>query len=203
MPQSRERHALYISLHRKIQKEHPEWGKEKVNEEVKAQLSVFPKEHKPNLKTKGSQDIVSGSQRGCTGSQKRISQVAGFYENGYWMGICPVCISHNLMDPKRSYRPEYQCEHFQKLRIPGKPSEFIFNRPSKRLTHESGNLGTEKYLLSYSRNKYQFVLYSVSPTGTRSLVRSCKKNEKLQLGPCEIELTWGPDTDIKLEDIPK
>ena len=70
MPQSRERHALYISLRRKIQKEHPEWGKEKVNEEVKAQLSVFLKEHKPNLKAKGSQDIVSGSQRGYTGSQQ-------------------------------------------------------------------------------------------------------------------------------------
>ena len=299
MPQSRERHALYISLHRKIQKEHPEWGKEKVNGEVKAQLSVFPKEHKPrrfatngkyrssythfpelsnwnenvpvtkeelfkfqegrcaicgkkpkrldydhdystglprglvchscnlllgrydngkytdsvdairpsierflantpvsqvqNLKTKGSQDIVSGSQRGCTGSQKRISQVSGSYENGYWTGVCPRCNHHNKMDPKRSYRPVEKCEHFQQLRIPGKPSEFIFNRPSKESTHESGNPGTEKYLLSYSRNKYQFVLYSVSPAGTRSLVRSCKKNEKLLLGSCEIELTWGPD----------
>ena len=51
----------------------------------------------------------------------------------------------------------------------------------------------DKYLLSYSRNKYQFVLYAVSPTGSRSLIKSMKKNEKLQLGPCEIELTWGPD----------
>ena len=131
----------------------------------------------------------------------RTSQVSGSYEDGYWMGICPVCILHNQMDPKRSFRPVEKCEHFQQLRIPGKPSEFIFNRPSKRLTHESVNTLTqnvnperEKYLLSYSRNKYQFVLYSVSPTGTRSLVRSCKKNEKLLLGSCEIELTWGPET---------
>ena len=156
-------------------------------------------------------------QRRATGAQKvnvnrvnrkpvnqgRTSQVSGSYENEYWMGICPVCISHNLMDPKRSYRPEYQCGHFQQLLSPGTASEFIFNRPSKRLTHESVNPltqnvnpvnpGTEKYLLSYSRNKYQFVLYSINPTGTKTIVRSCKKNEKLLLGPCEIELTWGPD----------
>ena len=53
----------------------------------------------------------------------------------------------------------------------------------------------EKYLLSYSRNKYQFVLYSVDFTGRKSLIRSCKKNDVLKLGPCEIVLTWGPDIE--------
>ena len=54
-------------------------------------------------------------------------------------------------------------------------------------------LPKEKYLLSYSRNKYQYVLYSVEQSGRRSLIKSCKKNDKINLGPCEIELTWGPE----------
>ena len=57
----------------------------------------------------------------------------------------------------------------------------------------SVNPVNEKYLLSYSRNKYQFVLYSIDTSGRKSLIRSCKKNDKINLGPCEIELTWGPD----------
>ena len=51
----------------------------------------------------------------------------------------------------------------------------------------------ERYLLSYSRNKYQFVLYFLNSDGTKSLVRSCKKNDILNLGSCEIQLTWGPE----------
>ena len=139
--------------------------------------------------------------------KRKISQVSGSYEEGSWMGICPVCILHNRMDPKRSYRPVEICDHFQQLRIPGKASEFIFNRPLIKLTHESVNPLTqnvnpvnqvrEKYILSYSRNKYQYVLYAIDSSGSRSLIRSCKKNEKLQFGPCEIELTWGPDIQIE------
>ena len=78
---------------------------------------------------------------------------------------------------------------------PARMAEYMRQRRAEKKDNVNPvNPGTEKYLLSYSRNKYQFVLlYSVSPTGTRSLVRSCKKNEKLFLGSCEIELTWGPD----------
>ncbi len=132
----------------------------------------------------------------------KTSQVSGSYEDGYWVGICPACNHHNRMDPKRSYRPADRCEHFQQLLKPGTASEFIFLRglsqssPNPREVNpltQNVNPGTERYLLSYSRNKYQFVLYSISPTGSRSIVRSLKKNEKLQLGPCEIELTWRPD----------
>ena len=57
------------------------------------------------------------------------------------------------------------------------------------------NPSNEKYLLSYSRNKYQFVLYSFDHEGRKNLVKSCKKNEVLKLGPCEIQLTWGPDIE--------
>jgi hypothetical protein len=62
---------------------------------------------------------------------------------------------------------------------------------------QSVNPQNERYLLSFSRNKYQYVLYSVDSSGTRSLIRSCRKNEVLKLGPCEIELTWGPEVEVK------
>ena len=63
----------------------------------------------------------------------------------------------------------------------------------RKPVNPSVNPPKEKYLLSYSRNKYQYVLYSIDSRGNRNLVRSCKKNDKINLGPCEIELTWGPD----------
>ena len=139
----------------------------------------------------------------------KTSFIAGSYENSLWVGICPVCNFHNKMDPNRSYRPAEKCNHFHKLLEPGKASEFVFIRgkvnkgsvnpsvnrkPTSPLTvNPSVNPVNEKYLLSYSRNKYQFVLYSIDPSGRKNLIRSCKKNDKIHLGPCEIELTWGPD----------
>ena len=51
------------------------------------------------------------------------------------------------------------------------------------------------FILSYSRKKYQFVLYSVDQEGRRSLVKSCTKGETIQLGNTRVQLTWGPDTD--------
>ena len=135
----------------------------------------------------------------------KTSLIAGSYENGLWVGICPVCNFHNKMDPKRTYRPAEKCNHFHKLLDPGKASEFVFIRgrvntssvnrkPSSPLTvNPSVNPVNEKYLLSYSRNKYQFVLYSIDPSGRKNLIKSCKKNDKIKLGTCEIELTWGPD----------
>ena len=141
----------------------------------------------------------------------RFSQVSGTYENGYWMGICPVCNHHNLMDTKRSYRPADSCEHYQQLLKPGTASEFLFLRGlTQKLSHTKGvnpltqninpvNPANEKYILSYSRNKYQFVLYLIDSKGNKSLIRSCKKNDVLQLGPCEIVLTWGPDIEEALK----
>ena len=146
----------------------------------------------------------------------RNSQIAGSYENSLWVGICPVCNFHNKMDPKRSYRPAEKCNHFHKLLEPGKASEFVFIRgkvnknnvnpsvnrkpidrkpvnPSVNPVNLPKDIPKEKYLLSYSRNKYQYVLYSIDSRGNRNLVRSCKKNDKINLGPCEIELTWGPE----------
>lgn len=132
----------------------------------------------------------------------KISQVSGSYENGYWMGICPACNHHNRMDPKRSYRPADRCEHFRQLLKPGTASEFIFLRglahdPSdpqgvSPLT-QSVNQGTERYLISYSRNKYQHVVYHVNSDGSKSIIGSYSKGKKIILGQCEIELTWGPD----------
>ena len=132
---------------------------------------------------------------------QKVLQVSGSYENGYWSGVCPRCNHHNKMDPKRSYRPVEKCDHFQQLLAPGKPSEFIFLKLQERLTPNPVNnvnpkkeeRGIERYILSYSRNKYQHVLYMVSADGSRSIIRSYKKGEKLILGNTEIELTWGPD----------
>ena len=137
----------------------------------------------------------------------KTSLIAGSYENSLWVGICPVCNFHNKMDPKRSYRPVEKCNHFQQLMIPGTASEFLFLKENKqnvsrkpidrKPVNPSVNLPKEKYLLSYSRNKYQYVLYSIDSRGNRNLVRSCKKNDKINLGPCEIELTWGPEEVMK------
>ena len=150
----------------------------------------------------------------------KTSLIAGSYENSLWTGICPVCNFHNTMDPKRSFRPVGKCNHFQKLLEPGKASEFVFIRgkvnknnvnpsvnrkpidrkpvnPSVNPVNLPKDLPKEKYLLSYSRRKYQYVLYSIDSRGNRNLVRSCKKNDKINLGPCEIELTWGPEEALK------
>jgi len=51
------------------------------------------------------------------------------------------------------------------------------------------------YLLSYSRNKYQFVLYHIDQDGKKNIIKSCTKGEKIVLGSVEIELTWGPDLE--------
>ena len=130
---------------------------------------------------------------------KGKSQVSGTYEDELWVGICPSCNFLNKMDPRRSYRPVERCDHFQQLRNPGQPSEFIFKRGVTQknvnpLTRDV-NPEREKFLLSYSRNKYQFVLYSVDSSGRKSLIRSCRKNDVLKLGPCEVELTWGPEEE--------
>ena len=71
---------------------------------------------------------------------------------------------------------------------------------SQRFTKSSqGSQPRIKYMLSYSRNKYQFVLYSLDHEGKKNLIRSCKKNDILKLGPCEIVLTWGPDIEEALK----
>ena len=146
----------------------------------------------------------------------KTSLITGSYENSLWVGICPVCNFHNKMDPKRSFRPVEKCNHFQKLLEPGKASEFVFIRGKVDNDNVNPNVNRkpidrkpvnpsvnpvnfpkEKYLLSYSRNKYQFVLYSVDPSGRKNIIRSCKKNDKINLGPCEIELTWGPEEVMK------
>lgn len=139
MPQSKERHAMYVSLHRKVKKEHPEWNNNEINEEIKVLLSNLSKRN------------FTSSHKGFTGSQSQDSQV-------------------------------------QNLKTEG--SQETIKGSHKGFT---GSQNSEKYLLSYSRNKYQFVLYSIDSSGKKALIRSCKKNDKLNLGPCEIELTWGPE----------
>ena len=135
--------------------------------------------------------------------KKLQSMVSGEFNAGYWEGICPACNTHNKMDPSRSYRPVESCKHFQQLETPGKPSPFIFLRgltQTKRVNvNPDVNHARKSYVLSYSRKKYQFVLYAVDSDGRKSLVRSYAKGEKVLLGNVQIELTWGPDLDIVKE----
>ena len=108
------------------------------------------------------------------------------------------------MDPRRSFRPFESCEHLVRLEESGKASPFVFKRG---LTHKSVNpvnpsVNPRRYLLSYSRNKYQFVLYSLDIEGKRSLLKSYHKDETLDLGNIKIRLTWGPDLE-SIEEVLK
>ena len=166
-----------------------------------AKMANYMRQYRLNKKKLDQVNVNPSVNRKPVNPNFRNSQIAGSYENSLWTGICPVCNFHNTMDPKRSFRPVEKCNHFQQLVIPGTASEFLFlkgnkqsvNRKPVNLSVNPVNLPKEKYLLSYSRNKYQYVLYSVDQSGRRSLIKSCKKNDKINLGPCEIELTWGPD----------
>lgn len=133
----------------------------------------------------------------------RISIVRGEYRSGHWEGICPTCSHHNRMDPGRSFRPVEKCNHFIRLEESGKASQFVFRGVTRNVNPKVNpvnplipvNPVKPSYLLSYSRNKYQFVLYSLDTEGKRSLIKSCTKGEKIVLGSVEIELTWGPDPE--------
>ena len=94
-------------------------------------------------------------------------------------------------DPAKmaNYMRQYRKRKSDKVNVNRKP---IVRKPVNPVDLPKV-LPKEKYLLSYSRNKYQYVLYSVDQSGRRSLIKSCKKNDKINLGPCEIELTWGPE----------
>ena len=98
-------------------------------------------------------------------------------------------------DPAKmaDYMRQYRKRKSEEVNVnPVNPS--VNRKPTSPLTvNPSVNPVNEKYLLSYSRNKYQFVLYSIDPSGRKNLIKSCRKNEKIKLGPCEIQLTWGPD----------
>jgi hypothetical protein len=173
-------------------------------------MAEYMRQYRLNKKKLDQVNVNPSVNRKPVNPNFRNSQIAGSYENSLWTGICPVCNFHNTMDPKRSFRPVEKCNHFQQLVIPGTASEFLFLKGNKQSVNRKPlerkpvnpsvnpvnlpkDIPKEKYLLSYSRNKYQYVLYSIDSRGNRNLVRSCKKNDKINLGPCEIELTWGPE----------
>ena len=96
---------------------------------------------------------------------RKISQVSGSYENGYWVRICPACNHQNRMDPKRSYRPADRCEHFRRLLKPGTASEFIFSRGLKsdfvnqaNLPKVTGTSGLSNFGILYRKGKDDFTL---------------------------------------------
>ena len=91
------------------------------------------------------------------------------------------------------YMRQYRKRKSDKVNVNRKPIDRKPVNPSVNPVNLPKDLPKEKYLLSYSRSKYQYVLYSIDSRGNRNLVRSCKKNDKINLGPCEIELTWGPE----------
>ena len=124
---------------------------------------------------------------------KKFSHITGSYNKGYWTAVCPVCNFDNIMDPQRSFRPVDKCVHFQQLESPGQASVFLFKRDYVNPKRKPVN--RQKYLLSYSRNKYQYTLYLISPQGQKSLVQSFHKNSIFSLPCADIELTWGPEVE--------
>ncbi len=154
-------------------------AKEKVAKQVNKNI-VNPTRKPVNLNTSNNRD-------------KKFSHITGSYDKGNWTAACPVCNFDNIMDPQRSFRPVDKCIHFQQLVSPGQPSEFLFNKVNKDTVNQTRKpVNRPKYLLSYSRNKYQYTLYLISPQGQKSLVQSFHKNSIFSLPCADIELTWGP-----------
>ena len=90
--------------------------------------------------------------------------------------------------------PARQAQYMREMRA-RKKMEAAGRVNTVNVNHVNPQTCRTSFLLSYSRNKYQFVLYSVDPEGRRSLVKSCRKGETIQIGNTRVQLTWGPDTD--------
>ncbi len=77
---------------------------------------------------------------------------------------------------------------------PAKMAEYMRERrAAKKVNVNPVNPDQKRYLLSYSRNKYQYTLYRISNEGNKMLIKSCRKGEKIRFENAEIELTWGPE----------
>lgn len=72
-----------------------------------------------------------------------------------------------------------------------KESSQKFTKSSQRELSTEIN-APERFILSYSRNKYQFTLYRLIE-GKKILEGSKTKHEEVQFKNAIVELTWGPD----------
>ena len=61
------------------------------------------------------------------------------------------------------------------------------------VNHKRKPVNPQRYLLSYSRKKYQYTFYMITSEGQKTLVRSFHKGSILSFPGVEIELTWGPE----------
>lgn len=130
----------------------------------------------------------------------KMSQVKGEYEGNYWAGICPECDFHNFVDPKRSFRPEITCDHYQQLLSPGQPSLFIFKRGLTQknvnpLTRSVNPVNPESekktwIKLDHSMEKSQIILKESNDGITWRTISILRKDQTFERNGLIILGTW-------------
>lgn len=132
----------------------------------------------------------------------RMNQVKGEYEGNFWAGICPECDFHNFVDPKRSFRPELICDHFQQLSVPGQPSQFIFKKVNKvnkvnvnPLTQNVNPVNPESekktwIKLDHSMEKSQIILKESQDGTTWRTITILRKDQSFERNGLIILGTW-------------
>lgn len=90
--------------------------------------------------------------------------------------------------------PKAHAEYMRKYRLAQKNKGKVHvNHTRKPVNHSHNTANPQEYLLSYSRNKYQFVLYEINKEGQKTLVKSYPKDSILYFHNSKVRLTWGPD----------
>ena len=112
--------------------------------------------------------------------------ILGMYENGKYVGNIEI-----LRPRIEMFLANTPVSQVQNLKTNGSQDILIGSKE-----YSTSSQHNEKYILSYSRKKYQFVLYTVDSDGRKNLVRSYAKGERVTLGDVQIELTWGPDCEV-------
>lgn len=92
-------------------------------------------------------------------------------------------VNKNTVNPKRKPVNPIQTHKLQNT----------VNTVNKNNSCKPVNL--QEYLLSYSRNKYQFVLYEINKEGQKTLVKSYPKGSVLYFHESKVRLTWGPEVE--------
>jgi hypothetical protein len=126
-------------------------------------------------------------------------QVSGSYEDNFWIGICPECGFGNMIDPRRSFRPEVRCEHYLQLSEPGQPSNFIFKKVNKvnvnPLTPSVNPVNPESekktwIKLDHSMEKSQIILKESHDGITWRTITILRKDQSFERNGLIILGTW-------------
>lgn len=159
-----------------------------------------------NIRDMDHMSVVSPSSSPSPGN---LIRAKGEYTGGELRGKCPICGTINVMDPARSFRPlssSSNCDHFQQLEAPGKPSDFLFKkmagltgrtniRPvrtngSNTSTLDPGSNSRIWLKLDHSVDKGQIILKESSDGDQWKTVRILTKGQAFDLGNVVIVGTW-------------